>query len=93
MFEDVVAVSQDISQSHDLMNVADLISEVRIVPSQPGQGLADNLQLAFDNELQGPVVLEVAEGLAPAEGLDLFDRAEDVLAEFIQPLKPRPLAV
>jgi hypothetical protein len=73
VFQDIVAVSKDVSQAYDFVNIMNSFGEIRMVPSQPGQCFADNLKLAFDDKLQRAVFAKIMEGLAPAKGLDLLD--------------------
>jgi hypothetical protein len=73
VFENVVAVGQHVSKADDLVDVTNAVGEVRMVPSQSGQRLADDLEFALDDKLQPTVLAEIIEGLAVTERLDLLD--------------------
>ena len=73
MLENVVSMSQHVSQTDDFVNITNFLSKIRVVPSQPGQCFADDLKLTFDDQLQCTIFLKITEGPVVAKGLDLLD--------------------
>ncbi len=82
-------MGKHVSKAHDLVNVADLVSKVRVISSQSGQRLTDDLELSLHNELQSAVFPKLVKGLAVSKDLGFLDRTQDILAELAGTMQHR----